>query len=107
MRESWWRIGTRTGSYQFFRRSHQLLVAITFDPELRLTHGLRLRKVLVVLFASIIHATDMSKYWRNGGRYDVIGVEDGRLVLGYLMMRRKSRVIIELGVQGFHEMGIA
>ncbi|MED6201889.1 hypothetical protein PIB30_099629, partial [Stylosanthes scabra] len=41
---------------QFFRRSHQLPVAITFDPELRLTHGLRLREALVILFTIILHA---------------------------------------------------
>ncbi|MED6207363.1 hypothetical protein PIB30_035165, partial [Stylosanthes scabra] len=56
MRESWWRIGSRTGLDQFFRRSHQLLIAITFDPELRLTHGLRLREALVILFTIITHA---------------------------------------------------
>ncbi|MED6171052.1 hypothetical protein PIB30_037057 [Stylosanthes scabra] len=56
MRESWWRIDTRTGSYQFFCRSHKLPVAITFDPELRLTHSLWLREALVVLFTSIPHA---------------------------------------------------
>ncbi|MED6195940.1 hypothetical protein PIB30_042553 [Stylosanthes scabra] len=41
---------------QFFRRSHQLPVAITFDPVLRLTHGLWQRETLVVLFTSIPHA---------------------------------------------------
>ncbi|MED6160442.1 hypothetical protein PIB30_051530 [Stylosanthes scabra] len=56
MRESWWRIDRRAGPNQFFRRSHQLLVAITFDPELRLTRGLRLREALVALFTTITHA---------------------------------------------------
>ncbi|MED6156277.1 hypothetical protein PIB30_013083 [Stylosanthes scabra] len=41
---------------QFFRRSRQLPVAITFYPELRLTHGLQLREALVALFLSIAHA---------------------------------------------------
>ncbi|MED6187463.1 hypothetical protein PIB30_076673, partial [Stylosanthes scabra] len=36
-------------------RGRQLPDAITFDPELRLTHGLRLREALVVLFASTTH----------------------------------------------------
>ncbi|MED6124376.1 hypothetical protein PIB30_058403 [Stylosanthes scabra] len=74
MRESWWRIDTRTGSYQFFRRSRQLPVVITFDPELRLMHGLRLRKALVILFTIITHAKHDVKCWKNGGRYDPIGV---------------------------------
>ncbi|MED6177581.1 hypothetical protein PIB30_099506, partial [Stylosanthes scabra] len=76
MRESWWRIDRSTGPNQFFRRSRQLPVAITFDPELRLTHGLLLREALVILFTIITHAkhgvVDV-KCWRNGGRYDPIG----------------------------------
>ncbi|MED6208959.1 hypothetical protein PIB30_049906 [Stylosanthes scabra] len=48
---------------QFFRRSRQLSVAITFDPELRLMHGLRLREAFVALFASITHAIRGLK-WR-------------------------------------------
>ncbi|MED6189035.1 hypothetical protein PIB30_091664, partial [Stylosanthes scabra] len=56
MRESWRRIDRRTGPNQFFRRSRQHPVAITFDPELRLTHGLRLREALVALFTIITHA---------------------------------------------------
>ncbi|MED6222031.1 hypothetical protein PIB30_060588 [Stylosanthes scabra] len=54
--ESWWRIDTRIDSCQFFRRPRQLLVAITFDPELRLTHGLRLHEALAALFPSTSHA---------------------------------------------------
>ncbi|MED6226317.1 hypothetical protein PIB30_102486, partial [Stylosanthes scabra] len=57
MRESWARVGWRIGSNQFFRRPRQLPIAITFDPELRLTHGLRLREALVALFPSITHAS--------------------------------------------------
>ncbi|MED6111876.1 hypothetical protein PIB30_056361 [Stylosanthes scabra] len=83
---------------QFFRRSRQLLVAITFDPELRLTHGLRLREALIALFPSITHAI------RGVGEMVVemtqFGVGSGKLVLGCSMARRKSRVSIELGVQG-------
>ncbi|MED6182933.1 hypothetical protein PIB30_033339, partial [Stylosanthes scabra] len=41
---------------QFFRRSRQLPVAITFDPELRLMHGLQLHEALDVLSAINIHA---------------------------------------------------
>ncbi|MED6209915.1 hypothetical protein PIB30_059312 [Stylosanthes scabra] len=71
-------IGERAPN-QFFRRLRQLPVAITFDPELRLTHGLRLRKALVALFTIITHAkhgvVDV-KCWRNGGRYDPIGVRE-------------------------------
>ncbi|MED6126475.1 hypothetical protein PIB30_078892 [Stylosanthes scabra] len=44
------------GLNQFFRRPRQLPVAITFDPELRLTHGLRLHEALVALFTIITHA---------------------------------------------------
>ncbi|MED6201339.1 hypothetical protein PIB30_094028, partial [Stylosanthes scabra] len=51
--ESWWRIDSRTGSNQLFHHSPQLPVAITFDTKLRLTHGLRLREALVILFKSI------------------------------------------------------
>ncbi|MED6141093.1 hypothetical protein PIB30_099918 [Stylosanthes scabra] len=58
---------------QFFRLPHQLPVAITFDLELRLTHGLRLCEALVILFMIITHAkhgvVDV-KCWRNGGGYD-------------------------------------
>ncbi|MED6182242.1 hypothetical protein PIB30_026762, partial [Stylosanthes scabra] len=43
---------------QFFYLSRQLPVAIAFNLELRLTHGLRLREALVILFTSIIHAND-------------------------------------------------
>ncbi|MED6176280.1 hypothetical protein PIB30_086603 [Stylosanthes scabra] len=101
---------------QFFRRSHQLPVAITFDPELRLTHGLRLREALVILFAIIIQAKrgtfwslviDAHKLeylrvidvrvWRLKGVTKV--KSNGKLVLGYSMTRRKFRVSIELGVQ--------
>ncbi|MED6122750.1 hypothetical protein PIB30_042799 [Stylosanthes scabra] len=76
---------------QFFRRSRQPPVAITFDPELRLTHGLRLRETLVALFPSITHAIRVNlarqrarwselmsrdipdvKCWRNGGGDDPI-----------------------------------
>ncbi|MED6137688.1 hypothetical protein PIB30_067290, partial [Stylosanthes scabra] len=56
MRENWARVGWRIGSNQFSRRSHQLPIVITFDPELRLTHGLRLREALVALFPSTTHA---------------------------------------------------
>ncbi|MED6192488.1 hypothetical protein PIB30_010423 [Stylosanthes scabra] len=41
MRESWARVGWRIGSNQFFRRPRRLPIAITFDPELRLTHEAR------------------------------------------------------------------
>ncbi|MED6216954.1 hypothetical protein PIB30_012960 [Stylosanthes scabra] len=75
------RIDSRVGLNQFFHHSRQLPNAITFDLELRLTHGLRLREALDVLFASIMHASS------------------GYLVLGYSMARRKSRMSIELGVQ--------
>ncbi|MED6183522.1 hypothetical protein PIB30_038644 [Stylosanthes scabra] len=91
--------GDGTGSNQFFCRSHQLLIAITFDPELRLAHGLRLREALVILLTTITHekhgwwfcmltsmvveANELRhsrvvdvKCWRNGGRYDLIGVEE-------------------------------
>ncbi|MED6107660.1 hypothetical protein PIB30_016103 [Stylosanthes scabra] len=54
--ESWWRIDTRIDSCQFFRRPRQLPTAITFDPELRLTHGLRLCEALATLFSSTTHA---------------------------------------------------
>ncbi|MED6165623.1 hypothetical protein PIB30_101389, partial [Stylosanthes scabra] len=56
MRENWARVGWRIGPNQFFRRSSQLPDAITFDPELRLTRGLRLCEALVALFLSISHA---------------------------------------------------
>ncbi|MED6150557.1 hypothetical protein PIB30_073500, partial [Stylosanthes scabra] len=56
MRENWARVGWRIGSNQFSRRSRQLPIAITFDPELRLTHGLRLHEALVALFPSTTHA---------------------------------------------------
>ncbi|MED6219432.1 hypothetical protein PIB30_035835 [Stylosanthes scabra] len=39
-----------------FLHPRQLPDAITFDPELRLTHGLRQREALDVLFTSILHA---------------------------------------------------
>ncbi|MED6173765.1 hypothetical protein PIB30_062721 [Stylosanthes scabra] len=55
MRESWARVGWRIGPNQFFRRSRQLPDAITFDPELRLMRGLRLREALIALFLSISH----------------------------------------------------
>ncbi|MED6160523.1 hypothetical protein PIB30_052184 [Stylosanthes scabra] len=35
---------------------HQLPIAITFEPELRLMHGLRLSEALVALFTIITHA---------------------------------------------------
>ncbi|MED6208154.1 hypothetical protein PIB30_042492 [Stylosanthes scabra] len=51
------RIDSRVGLNQFFRHSRRLPIAITFDPELRLTHGLGLHEALDVLFASIMHAS--------------------------------------------------
>ncbi|MED6124083.1 hypothetical protein PIB30_055741 [Stylosanthes scabra] len=95
--ESWWRIDRRAGPNQFFRRSRQLPVAITFDPELRLTHGLRLREALVTLFPSITH--EQRGVWRL--KWVTKVKSNGKLVLGYSMARRKSRVSIELGIQGF------
>ncbi|MED6150209.1 hypothetical protein PIB30_070167 [Stylosanthes scabra] len=56
MRESWARVGWRIGSNQFFRRPRRLPIAITFDPELRLTHDLRLREALAALISSTTHA---------------------------------------------------
>ncbi|MED6127380.1 hypothetical protein PIB30_087610 [Stylosanthes scabra] len=73
MRESWWRIDRRAGSNQFFRRSRQLPVAITFDPELRWTHGLRLREALVVLFAIITHA---KRGWKLRDEMRPVGRDD-------------------------------
>ncbi|MED6218615.1 hypothetical protein PIB30_028169 [Stylosanthes scabra] len=46
---------------------HQLPVAITFDPELRLTHDLRLREALVVLFTIITHVI-ISRANEHGSR---------------------------------------
>ncbi|MED6124266.1 hypothetical protein PIB30_057325 [Stylosanthes scabra] len=76
MRERWWRIDTRTGSNQFFHRSHQLPIAITFDPELRLMHGLRLREALLVE-SKDYEQLYLDTRWRDQG----------------------SRVYIELGIQ--------
>ncbi|MED6184025.1 hypothetical protein PIB30_043358 [Stylosanthes scabra] len=98
---------------QFFRRSRQLPVVITLDPELRLTHNLRLREALVALFPSITHA-QRGTFWSmmNGAhKLGYLRLENwrlkwvtkvksnGKLVLGFSMTRRKSRVSIELGVQ--------
>ncbi|MED6174599.1 hypothetical protein PIB30_070541 [Stylosanthes scabra] len=72
---------------QFFRLSRQLPVAITFDPELRLTHGLRLREALVALFPSIIHAQRGSRAtvnwcldarWREGNRVSALSLASRR-----------------------------
>ncbi|MED6180948.1 hypothetical protein PIB30_014730 [Stylosanthes scabra] len=102
MRESCWRIDRRAGLNQFFRRSRQLPVAITFDPELRLMHRLWLRETLVILFVIITHAKpgviDIRVWRLKGVTKDK---SNGKLVLGYSMARRKSRVSIELSVQGF------
>ncbi|MED6181657.1 hypothetical protein PIB30_021249 [Stylosanthes scabra] len=65
---------------------HRLPIVITFDPELRLTHRLRLHEALSIIFDSIPHES--------------CGCRIG--VLGYSMTRRKSRVCIELGVQFWH-----
>ncbi|MED6174829.1 hypothetical protein PIB30_072768 [Stylosanthes scabra] len=84
---------------QFFRRSHQLPVAITFDPELQLTHSLRLCEALVVLFTIVTHAKHGLEDWRL--KWVTKVKNNGKLlVLGYSMARKKSRVSIELGVQG-------
>ncbi|MED6110203.1 hypothetical protein PIB30_040775 [Stylosanthes scabra] len=92
MRENWARVGWRIGSNQFFRRSRQLPDAITFDPELRLTRGLRLREALIALFLSTSHAIHGLE-WTNG-------VENG----GYMYLDARwcdqgSCMRIELGVQ--------
>ncbi|MED6197281.1 hypothetical protein PIB30_055253 [Stylosanthes scabra] len=72
----------------------------TVACELRLTHGLRLREALVILFTIVTHAKHGCQ---NIGEMVVemtqFGVENGRMVLGYSLARKKSRVSIELGVQ--------
>ncbi|MED6162710.1 hypothetical protein PIB30_073148 [Stylosanthes scabra] len=78
------RVGWRIGPNQFSRRSRQLPIAITFDPELRLTHGLRLREALVALFPSIPHAT-YGLEWTNG-------VEDGEYMCLDARWRDGNRV---------------
>ncbi|MED6185983.1 hypothetical protein PIB30_062384, partial [Stylosanthes scabra] len=87
--ESWWRIDTRIDSCQFFRRLHQLPVAITFNPELRLTHGLRLREALVALFPFITHANHGSRgaYEANNSAYGNSGPSRVVSVVGSLFPR--------------------
>ncbi|MED6113638.1 hypothetical protein PIB30_072747 [Stylosanthes scabra] len=99
MRENWARVGWRIGPNQFFRRSRRLPDAITFDPEFRLTHSLRLHEALIALFPSITHAP-YSRIWKTWRLEWVTKVkDDGKWCLDARWRDQGSYVCIELGVQ--------
>ncbi|MED6212749.1 hypothetical protein PIB30_086547 [Stylosanthes scabra] len=67
-----WPESDQTAKLRDCHSSRQLPIAITFDPELRLTHGLRLREALAALFPSTTHANhglgiSEARKWRFGG----------------------------------------
>ncbi|MED6207149.1 hypothetical protein PIB30_033160 [Stylosanthes scabra] len=113
MRESWWRIDRRAGPNQFFRRSHQLSVAITFDPELRLTHGLRLREALDVLFTIITHAKHGLKWRIEHENRDLLCLDtrwrEGNRVLALSLASRpvgRDDEMNGIEMDGFKEKGL-
>ncbi|MED6136154.1 hypothetical protein PIB30_053387 [Stylosanthes scabra] len=86
---------------QFSTIHWRLRIAITFDPELRLMHRLRLHEACFVPFVST--PRDDLACIEHGNRSLCACNSELRLksgMLGYSMVRRKSRVSIELGVQG-------